>query len=259
MVERHRTNVSRVARIAAALLACLLWMGMLAGCGGDNDDGGEGTAETVADTTESAGLSREEIIAQGDAICGEVNAAVGGLEATDVTPSIQLSQRADLYTGMVERLRGLDSDDPELTEVFSAGRDLVQAVSEAGVAATQGDTEATVAAETTVTAALAAFRTAANDYGFTECGGPPSIPATQVPDGAGGGVDTDPAPSDQPVTEPEPVAPGEPAGGATADGGSPPTGTDDGGAAGGTGGGDGPPVDAGGGDDSSTGGFSPGG
>lgn len=248
----------------AFLLAALIAVFALSACGGGDDETApETTAATQPDTTPAPSLTEEEIIAEGDAICAEVNAAVAGLEATGATPATQLSQRTDLYTGMIERLRGLDSEDPGLTDVFSAGRDLVQAAAAAEEAAAAGDTEATVAAETTVAAARAAFQRAADAYGFTECGGEASAPATTGP--ASGGADetdgTGEAPV-EPAPTPEPAEPTTPSGGA--DAGSAPPATDGGGAGGGADGGTGAGNGggaggggAGGGNDSSTGGISP--
>lgn len=245
-------HVTRLVRFPA--LIALFALLTLVGCGG-GDDSEEQPEITAAETTASApSLSREEIIAQGDAICAEVNAAVSGVMSTDAAPATQLSQRTDLYTSMIEQLRGLDSEDPDLTNVFSAGRDLVQAAAEAESAATAGDSEAAVTAETTVSAALSAFETAASNYGFTTCGGEASpIVTPGNDDGTGGEGGVSP---EEPTTggettpaEPEPTAP---------EGGAPATGGDDGGTggetppSGGDGGGDG-------GSGSSTGGFSPGG
>lgn len=254
---RSRASIAK----AVALLALVLIGGLLVACGGGDDEEPE---TTVAETTAPAApsLSKEEIIAEGDAICAEVNAAVAGLESSGATPATQFSQRTDLYTGMVERLRGLDSEDPGLTDVFSAGRDLVQAAAAAEEAAAAGDTEATVAAETTVDAALGAFERVASTYGFSECGGeagPPvsagTDPGGEIPESSGE------TPSETAPSTTEPTTPTSPAGGANAEGGAPPTGGDDGAAGGGAGsdGGAGAGGGQGGGSDSSTGGFSPGG
>lgn len=264
MVEQRSTRRTWAGRFPAAVVAALLFGALLVGCGGgdDEDSGDDSAAVVTTSVPDSPTLDREQIIAEGDAICAEVNAAVGGLASTDASPAIQLGQRSDLYTGMVERLRALDSDDPGLTDVFSAGRDLVQAASEAEAAAMQGDTEATVAAETTVTASLAAFRAAASDYGFTECGGPPSTPVTQGDPGAAGSEDPAPSTGEQQVIEPEPQTTTPPAGGAAADGGNTGGAVDGGTDAGtdaGTGGGTGGDAGGNAGGDSSTGGFSPGG
>lgn len=255
MVAQRITSVARYPVLFTVVAALFL-----AGCSG-GDDGDDQPEPTASETTTTPGLSREEIIAEGDAICAEVNAAVSGVMASEATPATQLSQRTDMYTGMMERLRGLDSEDPDLTNVFSTGRDLVQAASEAEAAASAGDTEAAVRAETTVNAALSAFETAASGYGFRECGGEASPSVGSGTGGESGGEDT--------VTPEEPDTGGEVApeapGTAAPEGGAPPaTGGEDGGTGGGTapgeeGGGTGTGGDAGGGGDgSSTGGFSPG-
>lgn len=252
-----------MAKCLFAVILFALLVAIPAACGGGDDEKAPDTTAAPSTTAdETPALTREEIIAEGDAICAEVNAAVGGLESTETTPAGRLSLRTDLYTGMVERLRGLSTEDPELTDVFSAGRDLIQASAEAEAAAEAGDTEATVAAETTVQAALEAFRRAASEYGFTECGGEPSISVDVSP---GGGTDEpSESPADTGGTEtPEPSEPSD--GGAA--GGAPPGGTapgvsDGGGTDGGAdpGGGDaGTGGAGGGGGGSNTGGFSPGG
>lgn len=246
-------------RLATIFSAVLLAAALLSACGGGDEEAPEAASTELETTAAAPALSKEEIVAEGDAICAEVNAAIGGLESAGATPATQITQRTDLYTGMVERLRGLDSDDPGLTDVFSAGRDLVQAAAEAEEAAAAGDTEATVAAETTVEAALSAFQGVADAYGFAECGGEPSSPVTTVP-GDGGADQSSEAPAET-APAPETTEPAPSSGGSDAAGGAPATGAEDGGTAGGTGGdtGAGDGGGAGAGEDSSTGGFSPGG
>jgi hypothetical protein len=52
----------------------------IAGCGGD---GGEDSTTAAAPVTaEATALSKEELVTQGDAICAEVNAAVGTVGST---------------------------------------------------------------------------------------------------------------------------------------------------------------------------------
>ena len=51
----------------------------IAGCGGGSSDSTTTPVETTEATT---ALSKEELIAQGDAICAEVNAAVGTVGST---------------------------------------------------------------------------------------------------------------------------------------------------------------------------------
>src|SRR4051794_32083255 len=87
-------------------VACLVAALLLAGCGGG---GGEDTTAAAPATTEETTptLSKQELIAQGDAICAEVNAAVGTVVSSEAESGQQVSQEADLYGGMVERLQAL--------------------------------------------------------------------------------------------------------------------------------------------------------
>src|SRR5680860_147043 len=67
-------------RLGLVCCAVVLVVLAIAGCGGGG--GGESTAAAAGETTESAALSKEELLAQGDAICAEVNAAVGTVGST---------------------------------------------------------------------------------------------------------------------------------------------------------------------------------
>ena len=109
-------------------------------------------------------LSKAELIAQGDAICAEVNAAVGTLGASEAEAADQVSQTADLYGGMVERLKALGTpDDTEGYEEFAdAADELAQAKSDAELASAAGRRRSPGRrAEEDVSSALAAFQEAA--------------------------------------------------------------------------------------------------
>jgi hypothetical protein len=202
----------------------------LAGCGGGGDDGT--TAAAPVETTEAQPtLTKDELIAQGDAICAEVNAAVGTLGASETEASDQVSQAADLYGGMVERLQALGT--PDDTEGYEAVADtadeLAQATSDAELASERGDEEALAAAQEDVSSSLAAFQEAAASYGFEDCAEAPSAPEATAPSGgAPGEVEEEVAPEE---VAPEEVAPEE----AAPEEAAPETG----GAGGGTGGGTG--------------------
>lgn len=146
----------------------------IAGCGGDDDDT---TAPIAAPVETTAALSKEELVAQGDAICAEVNAAVGTLASSDSAGAA--TQAADLYSGMVERLVGLGapSDDSSgYPEFIAAAEGLAQAESDVQLAAERGEDAALVTAETEASSALASFQSAATSYGFEQCGEGPSAP-----------------------------------------------------------------------------------
>jgi uncharacterized membrane protein YgcG len=222
----------------------------LAGCGGG---GGEDTTAAAPATTEEATptLTKAELITQGDAICAEVNAAVGTVTASEAETSEQVSQAADLYGGMVERLQALGTPDEAAgyEEFAGAAEELAQATSDARLASQRGDEEALAAAREKVSSALSSFQEAARAYGFEDCAEAPSAPEATAPGGVGGeeAAPEEAAPEEE-VEEaapeeaaPEEVAPEEAApetGGAGGTGGG--TGTGGGEAGGGGSGGIGP-------------------
>jgi uncharacterized membrane protein YgcG len=181
----------------AALLASapmrrlLLYSGVLglvaltiAGCGGGDDDTTAPPATAPVETP--VALSKEELIEQGDGICAEVNAAIGTVTTTGSGGASQAIQVADLYSGMVERLKGLgapDDDSAGYSELIAAGEQLAQAESDVLLAAERGEEEALAAAETEASSALTSFQAAATSYGFEQCGEGPSVP---VPGDAAG-------------------------------------------------------------------------
>lgn len=159
----------------------------LAGCGGGDD--GDSTAAAPVETTEApAALSREELVAQADGICAEVNAAVGTVGSTSADAESQASQVAGLYGGMVERLKGLGapSDDSAGHAEFIAAADaLAQAEENVELASEREDAESLTSAEAEASSALTAFQSAATSFGLEECAEAPAAPA---PGGSTGGL-----------------------------------------------------------------------
>jgi hypothetical protein len=213
---------ARLARICLPAALALAALGV-AGCGG----GGGGSAATTAPaTTETtAALSREELIAQGDAICAEVNAAVGTVVSTGAESEGRVAQEAGLYGGMVDRLKGLGApeDSAGYAEFIAAAEALAQAESNAKLAAERGEGAALAAAESEASSALASFKSAAQTYGFEKCEEAPSAPSTgssteEAPEEGSEGVEEEAAPEE---VEPAPETGGaeEGAGGGAAAGG----------------------------------------
>jgi hypothetical protein len=219
-----------------------------AGCGGGG--GGDTTAAPV-ETTEEAALSKEELITQGDAICAEVNAAIGTMsQSASTDAAARLTQEADLYGGMVERLKGLGAPAEEegaYREFLTAAEQLDQAESDARLAAERGEEEALSEAESSVESALAAFQQAAEGYGFEECSEGPRAPAPAPAGEAAGGEEAaegeveEAAPEEVEEAAPEeaeaaPEGGGAGVGGGEAGGGTePPSGEAGGGSSGGIG------------------------
>jgi hypothetical protein len=218
--------------IPLAAVACAL---VVAGCG--DDDSSSDTVLTPTSGTPQT-TSKADFLSDGDAICAEVNAAIGTLQSTSVSDTASLvGQEADLYEGMVQRLEGLGrpSDDQGLDDVLDAGNALVDAKRDAELAAQRGDDAALSEAEGTASSALERFRQAAEGYGFSECGQSPAAPS--VPSTATTTVPAAPAPAPTVVpttpVAPAPATPAPPTGGAGQGGG---TGGGTGGETGGTGG-----------------------
>jgi 2-oxoglutarate dehydrogenase E2 component (dihydrolipoamide succinyltransferase) len=178
---------------------------LLAGCGGDDDSLPETPVLTPTEGA-STDLSEAEFIEQADEVCAEVNAAVGTVDASATDVASAVGQKADLYEGMIEQIRDLaqPEDDPDLTEFFAAGDELVQAEQDAQLAATRGDDAGLASAEAEASTALEDFQVAAESYGFLECGQGPSAPST-IPS-----APATPAPV-TPVTPPAAVTPAAPA------------------------------------------------
>ena len=192
----------------------------IASCGGGDDDTTE--AQPVATIPTTTALTKAELVEQGDAICAEVNAAIGGVDASESEAGASAGQVADLYVGMVESLKRLGTPEeadgyPELSAAADA---LSQAEGEVKLAAERADSAALATAESSASSALASFQSEAQTYGFEDCG---AGPTTLVP-GAGAEV-----PSEEEAPEgleeeaevaPEEVEPAPETGGAGSTGGS---------------------------------------
>src|SRR6185295_10175044 len=96
------------------LLALPLAALAIAGCGG----GGEDSTASAPVTTEAtpAALSKAELIEQGDAICAEVNAAVGTVGSSSAETGSPAAQVSDLYSGMIASLENLGA--PQETDGY---------------------------------------------------------------------------------------------------------------------------------------------
>jgi len=171
----------------------VLFLGFgLAACGGsDDEDPPPATATTGA--AEPAALTTESLIEQGDAICAEVNAALGSIASSTADETTKSSQLASIYDGLAERLGQLgtptDGDPP--TDVIAAVQDLADGT---------GDT--------------AELTAAAEDYGFTDCAEAPeatSYPTDSTGTDTGDATGTVPEETYTPPATEAPPAPAPPA------------------------------------------------
>jgi len=206
--------------LALAALVALL----IAGCGGG---GGDETETTTTPTVEEpAALTKDELIAEGDGVCAEVNAAVGALSSSETESSTgeDSEKIANLYIGMVERLQDLgapEGEEAEYAKFEEATEELGQVEADLKLAAEREDEAALEEKGQEAAAALEEFQTQATAYGFEKCGEEPGLPTTAGGETAGreefeggeeeGGVEVEPefeepAPEEEIVPEEE-VAP----------------------------------------------------
>ena len=151
----------------------------IAGCGGGDDETTESAPEATIPTTTA--LTKDELIEQGDAICAEVNAAIGGIGASETeVAGGTAGQVADLYVGMVESLKrlGTPAETDGYPEFSSAADALSQAEGEVKLAAEREDSTGLVTAESSASSALTSFQSEAQSYGFEDCGAGPSAPVS---------------------------------------------------------------------------------
>jgi hypothetical protein len=198
------------------LALCALLALLIAGCGG-----GDETETTTPTVEEPTALTKEELIEDGDAICAEVNAAVGALsgsEAAEGSGTEGSEKVANLYLGMVERLQDLgtpEGDDGSYARFMEAAEELAKVEGEVKLAAEREDIAALEEASAEATAALEEFQSQAAIYGFEDCSEEPGeLPApaggeTEVPgeelEGEEGGVE----PEFEEEVAPEEIAPEE--------------------------------------------------
>ncbi|HEX3239759.1 MAG TPA: hypothetical protein VHR18_06450 [Solirubrobacterales bacterium] len=206
----------RLRKFPFAALALLLMLALLsAGCGGGGDDT---TAPVEATVEEPTSLTQAELISQGDAICGEVNAAVGAIGSSEGEIAEQTTEAADLYVGMVESIQalGVPSEKDGYSDFSEAAEELAKVEGEVKQAAEDEDTTALGEAATAAAPALEEFQAQAAIYGFEACSEGPSAP-TAAPEAGGeggeveeGGVEVAPEAEEEVIPEevaPEEVAP----------------------------------------------------
>ena len=167
-------------KLSKILIALSLGGLVLTGCGGGDDD----TTEATATAEEPAALSKADLISQGDAICAEVNAAVGSVAASE--SSDETARVADLYIGMVDSLRnlGAPAEETGYPEFIAAADELAKVEGELKLAAEREDGAALEEASGAAVPALEEFEDQAGLYGFEECGEEPTAPATSGSAGA---------------------------------------------------------------------------
>jgi hypothetical protein len=227
-----------------ALIVALAAAALLAGCGGGDDSTESAPVATVPTTT---AVTQAELIERGDAICAEVNAAVGTVgSSTEAGGSA--AGAAGLYAGMVDSLKGIGPprEAEGYPEFIAAAEALSTAEDEVELASEREDTAALESAESNASTALTSFQEAAEEYGFEECSEGPSAPVSGGAEPEAGETGSEaPEEPEAEAVEPEAEAEPEPApetggAGGTAEGGGTTGSPEGGGTGGGSSGGIGP-------------------
>jgi hypothetical protein len=197
-----------------ALLALVL---VASGCGGGGSSSTT-TAKKPAKEETVAKLSKGQFISQGDAICAEVNTAVGSVQESAAEASSQTTQIANLYSGMVQSLQrlGQPSEIEGYSDFMGAAERLAMTENEVKAVSAQENPELLEEASQEAVPAVEEFQQQAAIYGFEDCSEGPHAPAVApessggteeiVPEEESGGVEA--APEEEFIPEEE-VAPEE--------------------------------------------------
>jgi hypothetical protein len=162
--------------LVLAPLALLVVALVIAGCGGGGSS--STTTTTAKKKTTAPKLSKAGFISQGDAICAEVNTAVGSTEESAAETTVQTTQIANLYTGMVESIQrlGQPSEKAGYSEFTGAAEKLAMVEGDLKKAAEEEDLVAEEEAAQLAGPALEEFQQQAAVYGFEECAEGPHAP-----------------------------------------------------------------------------------
>ena len=178
-------------------------------CGGDEEAGTPLTAVGATGTGAAAPLSKEDYIAASDPICGETNSAIAGIDPAD---DVATQQELELTDQERVSLDSLVLADPanKVERFLGALGDLVDALDLKQKAIDRSDDTAVADADAQIEAAKDEAQTAAEEYGFEECG-QFGEPGTGPTDGTGTDTTSDtggtPVAPTAPVTPTEPVTP----------------------------------------------------
>jgi hypothetical protein len=164
--------------LAFAPLALLLLALVVAGCGGGGSSSTTAAAKPKKKTSTATQLSKAGFISQGDAICAEVNTAVGSTEESAAETAVQTAQIAGLYTGMVESIQrlGQPTEKDGYSEFMGAAEKLAMVEGDLKKAVEEEDLAAEEESAQEGPAALEEFQQQAAVYGFEQCSEGPHAP-----------------------------------------------------------------------------------
>jgi len=193
--------------ILLALPAFVLLALLASGCGG----GGSSSTTTAKKpkAEEKPQLSKAAFISQGDAVCGEVNTAIGSVGESAAESTSQTTQVANLYIGMVESLQrlGRPSETDGYSEFMGAAEKLAMVEGEIKKASEAEEVATLETASQEAVPAVEEFQSEAAVYGFEDCSEGPHAPEA-APE-SGGEEEVAPEESGGIEVAPEEVAPEE--------------------------------------------------
>jgi hypothetical protein len=175
--------------LALALPALLALTFVASGCGGGGSSSTT-TAKKPAKEETAAKLSKGQFISQGDAICAEVNTAVGSVSQSAAESTEQTTQIANLYSGMVQSLQrlGQPSEIEGYSEFMGAAERLAMTENAVKDASEKENLELLEEASQEAVPAVEEFQQQAAIYGFEECSEGPHAPVT-APESSSGGAE----------------------------------------------------------------------
>src|SRR5262245_26314791 len=197
-----------------AVLVGALSAGVIAACGGDDEDP---ITPVTTQTQEAEALSQSEFISEADDICEEANIAVANLTDTSATGTSSASkQEREIVEGLLDQIQDLqapDQDQTTLNDFIDSLEKLLDNLESQGLAADRGDTDSLAQLEAEESTIRGEMLSAADEYGFKKCGTEGESTTTGTGTGTTGtGTDTGttaPTAPAAPVT-PEPGTPATP-------------------------------------------------
>ncbi len=191
-----------------ALPAVLALALLASGCGGGGSSSTTAKQKPKAETKPK--LSKAQFISQGDAICAEVNTAIGSIDESAAATTSQAIQVSNLYTGMVQSLQrlGRPTETAGFSEFMGAAEELAKVEGEVKSAADQQNEALLEEASQNAVPAVEEFQSQAAVYGFEECGEGPHAPIVP-PESSGAEVAPEEAGGVESLPEEEYVPPEE--------------------------------------------------
>jgi hypothetical protein len=201
----------RVRNLVLAVLVGAVPAIVIVACGGDDDEPIVAVPTTTAPADQ---LSKDEFIDEADGVCEEANVAIANLgETSSGNPSAAIAEEREILEGELDQIDSLGApseDETTLNDFIDALENVVDTLGKQELAAERDDTTALTELETEEATARTELATAAEEYGFRECGGEGEATidgGAGTDPGTGAPAPVEPAPVEPAPVEPAPVEP----------------------------------------------------